>query len=123
VTSVSVLGWQLGAIASTTQVQYLKNIQVCNIMQSYSLREVRGLQDEVLEKATVEPILLTEESKPGYVIMSAQNYQQLLDKLTALEDRALGQLAETALKNSQMVGVETFTAELQRLASLDSSDL
>ncbi|MBW4539968.1 MAG: prevent-host-death protein [Myxacorys chilensis ATA2-1-KO14] len=92
-------------------------------MQSYSLREVRGLQDEVLEKATVEPILLTEESKPGYVIMSAQNYQQLLDKLTALEDRALGQLAETALKNSQMVGVETFTAELQRLASLDSSDL
>ena len=69
-----------------------------------------------------DPILLTEESKPGYVIMSAQSYQQLLDRLNNLEDNALGQLAEIALQNSKMVGAETFTAELQRLASLDSGN-
>ena len=91
-------------------------------MQRYSLAEIRDRQDELLQQAAHEPILLTEESKPGYVIMSAQSYQQLLDRLNNLEDNALGQLAEIALQNSKMVGAETFTAELQRLASLDSGN-
>jgi PHD/YefM family antitoxin component YafN of YafNO toxin-antitoxin module len=91
-------------------------------MESYSLAEIRTRQTEVLEQAAVEPVLLTEEAQPSYVIMSAQNYQQLLDRLSELEDRALGQLADIALRDSQMVGSENFTAELKRLAALDTSD-
>lgn len=91
-------------------------------MQSYPLTEIHDRQAELLQKAAHEPVLLTEESKPGYVIMSANDYQQLLERLSVLEDSALGQLAEMALKTSNMVGSEVFTAELQRLASLDTGD-
>lgn len=91
-------------------------------MQHYRLTEVRDRYSEVLEKAAVEPVLLMEESQPGYVIMSAQNYQQLIDRLTALEDHTLVQLTEMALKSSRMVGTESFTAELQRLSGLDSNN-
>jgi ABC-type Zn uptake system ZnuABC Zn-binding protein ZnuA len=55
--------------------------------------------------------------------MSAQNYQQLLERLTALQDHALGQLATAALQNSQMVGSESFTVELQHLAGLHNNCL
>jgi hypothetical protein len=48
-------------------------------------------------------------------------YQQLLERLEALENAALGQLAETALQTSRMVGSETFTRELYRLASLETN--
>lgn len=88
-------------------------------MQNYSITEMQAHPSQVLEQAAVEPILLTEDAKPSYVILSAQDYQQLLTRLEALENAALGQLAETALKTSHMVGAETFTAELYRLAALE----
>ncbi|MBD2089522.1 prevent-host-death protein [Microcoleus sp. FACHB-1515] len=90
-------------------------------MQSYPLAELGDARlKEVFEQAIAEPVLLTEESQPSYVILSAQNYQQLIQRLSELEDRLLGQSAKDALGRSHMVGTETFTAELERLAALDS---
>jgi PHD/YefM family antitoxin component YafN of YafNO toxin-antitoxin module len=96
---------------------YSENIQANDlVMQSYPMTEVGDRSSELFEQAVVEPVLLTEASKPGFVIMSVQNYQNLLDRLAALEDQMLGRLAEASLQNSQMVGTEAFTAELQKLA-------
>lgn len=88
-------------------------------MQNYSIAEMQAHPSQVLEQAATQPILLTEGTKPSYVILSAQGYQQLLERLEALENAALGQLAESALQTSRMVGAETFTAELYRLAALE----
>lgn len=88
-------------------------------MQSYSLKEIRDRQREVLEQAAVEPVLLTDGTQPGYVILSVQDYQQLMARLLKLEEIALGQQAEAALNESGMVGSKTFMAELQRLASFE----
>ena len=49
--------------------------------------------------------------------MSVDAYQRLLHRLEELEDMLLGQAAETTLKNSYMVGTETFTSSLQGLAN------
>ncbi|MGQ9870551.1 prevent-host-death protein [Leptodesmis sp.] len=89
-------------------------------MQSYPLKEIRDRQQELLEQAEVEPVFLTEGTQPKYVVLSAQDCQQLIVQLSNLEEIALGQLAETALNNSFMVGSETFMAELQRLAAIEN---
>jgi prevent-host-death family protein len=91
-------------------------------MQTYTLSDLHNHTDEVFDQAADEPVLLTEDSQRRYVIMSAKNYQQLVERLAALEDRILGRLAEVALQSSQMVGTEAFTAELKHLADLDSTD-
>jgi PHD/YefM family antitoxin component YafN of YafNO toxin-antitoxin module len=90
-------------------------------MQHYSLSEMRDRAAEILKQAAIAPILLTAEATPDYVILSAQDYQQLLDRLDALEDAMLGQLAETARNTSSLVGTEAFTTELHRFATLDPS--
>ena len=100
-----------------------KRSRIVGIMQSYTLTDVQNRQGEVFDRAAVEPVLLTEESRPSYVILSVHDYQQLIERLATLEDCVLGQMAEAALQNSRMVGTETFTAQLKRLAVLDSDDL
>jgi prevent-host-death family protein len=85
-------------------------------MQSYTLADIRDHNREIFEKAAIEPVLVTEEARPSHVIMSAETYERLLNRLEELEDIALGQSAEAAFKNSHMVGVEIFTSTLQRLA-------
>lgn len=90
-------------------------------MQRFSLTEIQNTHSEVLTQAAVEPVLLTEESQPSYVIMSVESYEQLMKRLAQLEDLIIGQQAQTALSNSRMVGTETFTSELKRLASLDNN--
>lgn len=90
-------------------------------MQSYPLAEVGDRSSEVFEQAAVEPVMLTEASKPEFVIMSVQDYQRLLDRLAELEDRLLGQLAEDAFQHSQMVGSAAFTAELEKLAKFEQN--
>ncbi len=87
-------------------------------MQRFSVTEIQNSHSEALHQATVEPVLLTADSQPSYVIMSIDNYEHLIDRLARLEDLAIGQQAQTAQANSRMVGTETFTAELQRLARL-----
>ncbi len=91
-------------------------------MQVFSVAEIQDTHSEALSRAAVEPVLLTAESQLSYVIMSVENYEQLIDRLDRLEDLAIGQQAQSALSTSRMVGSEIFTAELQRLAALDDSD-
>lgn len=86
-------------------------------MQTYTLSDARNRHGEVFDRAMAEPVLLTKQSRPSHVIMSAQAYQALIDKLSELEDLALAQAAETALAQSKMIGTEFFTAELKRLAA------
>ncbi|WP_310484837.1 hypothetical protein [Chamaesiphon sp. VAR_48_metabat_403] len=93
-------------------------------MQSFSVTEIQATHSEALNRAAVEPVLLTAESQLSYVIMSVENYDLLIEKLARLEDLAIlhrrgyanGQQAQAALSSSRMVGSEVFTAELQRLA-------
>jgi PHD/YefM family antitoxin component YafN of YafNO toxin-antitoxin module len=91
-------------------------------MQHFSVTEIQNTHSEVLNQAAIEPVLLMAESQPSYVIMSVENYEQLINRLAQLEDLAIGQQAQTALSTSRMVGAETFTAELKRLAMLDGDD-
>jgi prevent-host-death family protein len=58
-------------------------------MRSFTLTDIRDRSDEVFEQAAEEPILLTQESQPSYVLLSIHDYQQLIERLAALEDRAL----------------------------------
>lgn len=51
--------------------------------------------------------------------MSVENYEQLMNRITQLEDLILGQQAQMAVAKSNMIGSEIFTAELERLAALD----
>ncbi|OKH47281.1 prevent-host-death protein [Calothrix sp. HK-06] len=92
-------------------------------MQHFFVKEIQESNSEVLDKADIEPVLLTKESQKSYVIMSVENYEKLMDRLTLLEDLILGQQAQVALSNSQMVGTEKFMAELKRLAALDNDSL
>ena len=89
-------------------------------MRHFSVTEIQNTDSEVFFQAEKEPVLLTAESQASYVIMSVENYEQLTNRLAQLEDLIIGQQAQTALLTSQMVGMETFTTELKRLASLDS---
>lgn len=91
-------------------------------MQSFSLTDITDRPDEVFDRATVEPILVTGDSRPGYVLLSLDNYRQLIDRLEGLEDRAFGELAKVAIARSATVGAEKFTAELTRLAGLENGD-
>ncbi len=86
-------------------------------MESYSLTDARNKHGEVFDKAAVEPVLLTKQSRPSHVIMSAQTYQKLVNRLEELEDMVLGQEANAALKKSEMMGSEAFTTALENLAN------
>jgi len=85
-------------------------------MQQYTLTDARNRHGEVFDKAAKEPVLLTKQSRPSHVIVSAEAYQRLIERLAELEDRVLAQEAQKSLSQSQMVGVETFTSTLKRLA-------
>ncbi|MGM3304545.1 type II toxin-antitoxin system Phd/YefM family antitoxin [Anabaena sp. WFMT] len=86
-------------------------------MHHQALTDARNKHGEVFDKATVEPVLLTKQSRPSHVIISADSYQKLLDRLQKLEDMMLVQNAETALSQSKMVGTEAFTSALKHLAN------
>ncbi len=88
-------------------------------MQHFSVTEIPNIHSEALNQAAVEPVLLTTESQPSYVIMSVENYEQLVNRLALLEDAVIGKQAQIALSTSLMVGTETFMAELKCLAMLD----
>jgi PHD/YefM family antitoxin component YafN of YafNO toxin-antitoxin module len=88
-------------------------------MQHFSVTEIQNTDSKALHQAAIEPVILTAESRSSYVIMSVENYEQLIDRLDRLEDIAIGQQAQAALSTSHMVGTEIFTAEIQRLAAMD----
>ena len=86
-------------------------------MQTYTLTDARNKHGEVFDKAATEPVLLTKQSRPSHVIISAESYQKLVYRLQELEDMVLAQAAETALSQSKMVGTEAFTSTLEHLAN------
>ncbi|MFB2919483.1 type II toxin-antitoxin system Phd/YefM family antitoxin [Aerosakkonema funiforme] len=86
-------------------------------MRNYTLTEARNQHGKVFDQAAVEPILLTKQSRPSHVIMSFDTYKRLIERLTKLEDMALGKAAEAALSQSQMVGTKTFVETLNQLAN------
>ncbi|MDZ8133697.1 MAG: type II toxin-antitoxin system prevent-host-death family antitoxin [Nostoc sp. DedQUE04] len=88
-------------------------------MRRFTLGDIQNLHSDVLEQAATEPVVLTSESQASYVIMSVDNYEQLMNRIAQLEDLILGQQAQMAVANSKMVGSEIFTAELEGLAALD----
>ncbi|MBD2206416.1 type II toxin-antitoxin system prevent-host-death family antitoxin [Calothrix sp. FACHB-1219] len=88
-------------------------------MRQFTLGDIQNIYSDVLEQAATEPIRLTSESQASYVIMSAENYEQLMNRIAQLEDLILGQQAQMAVANSKMVGSEIFTTELERLAAFD----
>ena len=88
-------------------------------MRQFPLGDIQNPHSDVLEQAATEPIVLTSESQASYVIMSVENYEQLINRIAQLEDLILGQQAQMAVANSKMIGSEIFTAELERLAALD----
>jgi prevent-host-death family protein len=91
-------------------------------MQTYTLTDARNRHGEVFDRAVVEPVLLTKQSRPSHVILSAQAYEALVTRLTELEDLALGRAAEVALSQSQTVGSDFFTTELRRYLKMDTSE-
>jgi prevent-host-death family protein len=86
-------------------------------MKVYTLTQTRNQHGEVFDKATVEPVLVTKQQRPSHVILSADTYQQLINRLEELEDLNLGSSAQTALTQSSMVGSEEFTTILEKLAN------
>jgi prevent-host-death family protein len=88
-------------------------------MRQFILGDIQNLHSDVLEQAATEPVVLTSESQASYVIMSVDNYEQLMNRIAQLEDLILGQQAQMAVANSKMVDSEIFTAELERLAAFD----
>ena len=85
-------------------------------MKSYTLTQTRNQHGEVFDQAKIEPVLVTKQKRPSHVILSAETYQKLITKIEELEDLNLGQTAETALKQSSMVGSEKFVSSLKKLA-------
>ncbi|WP_225895702.1 hypothetical protein [Dendronalium phyllosphericum] len=50
-------------------------------MRQFPLGDIQNLHSDALEKAATEPVVLTSESQASYVIMSVDNYEQLIDLL------------------------------------------
>ncbi|MEH2001498.1 MAG: type II toxin-antitoxin system Phd/YefM family antitoxin [Nostoc sp.] len=86
-------------------------------MQTYTLTDARNKHGEVFDKAAIEPVLLTKQSRPSHVIISAESYQKLINRLEELEDMVFGQAAEVALSQSKMIGTDAFTSALEHLAN------
>jgi len=86
-------------------------------MQTYTLTDARNKHGEVFDKAATEPVLLTKQSRPSHVIISAESYQKLINRLEDLEDMVFSQAAEVALSQSKMIGTEAFTSALEHLAN------
>lgn len=86
-------------------------------MQTYTLTDARNKHGEVFDKAAIEPVLLTKQSRPSHVIISAESYQKLINRVEELEDMVFGQAAEVALSQSKMIGTEAFTSALEHLAN------
>lgn len=86
-------------------------------MKTYSLTDARNRHGEVFDQAIQAPVLLTKQSRPSHVILSAQAYQAMLTRLDDLEDLAWGKAAQINFHQSSMVGIDRFTAELVQLAN------
>jgi PHD/YefM family antitoxin component YafN of YafNO toxin-antitoxin module len=79
-------------------------------MQHFSVTEIQNTDSKALHQSAIEPVILTAESRSSYVIMSVENYQQLIDRLDRLEDIAALNLTHGWYRDFY---------QLQRLAAMD----
>jgi prevent-host-death family protein len=86
-------------------------------MHTYTLSEARNRHGEIFDRAAIEPVLLTKQSRPSHVLLSATAYEKLMDKLTELEEAVWGNKAVEALSKEEMVGTELFTDALAKIAN------
>ena len=86
-------------------------------MKSYTLTQTRDRHGEVFDKAATESILITKQKRPSHVILAADTYRQLIDRLEELKDLHLARTAKTALKQSSMIGSKEFTSALEEIAN------
>ncbi len=85
-------------------------------MKTYTLTDARNRHGEVFDQAVREPILLTKQSRPSHVILSAQAFQDMSDRLQELEDLLWAEAAQKQLEIAKRVGSEKFTQALEQLA-------
>ncbi len=86
-------------------------------MHTYTLSEARNRHGEIFDLAASEPVLLTKQSRPSHVLLSATAYAKLIDKLTELEETIWGKKATEALATGEMLGSEVFTDALTKIAN------
>jgi prevent-host-death family protein len=85
-------------------------------MYTYTLSEARNRHGEIFDRAATEPVLLTKQSRPSHVLLSATAYIKLIDKLAELEEAAWGKKAVEAVATEKMLGTEIFTQALTKIA-------
>jgi prevent-host-death family protein len=86
-------------------------------MHTYTLSDARNRHGEIFDRATTEPVLLTKQSRPSHVLLSATAYDKLMAKLTELEEAVWGQKATEALAKGELLGTEVFTNALTKIAN------
>jgi prevent-host-death family protein len=86
-------------------------------MYTYTLSEARNRHGEIFDRAATEPVLLTKQSRPSHVLLSATAYTKLIDKLAELEEATWGKKATEAIASEAMVGTEIFTQALTQIAN------
>ena len=91
-------------------------------MNAYSLQHLTEEWHDLLSQVDQSPVVLTDEAEPRYVLLSVQNYQQLLRSFQILEDRIWGEAAKEAMQSSERVESEEFVAALQQILTLETAD-
>jgi prevent-host-death family protein len=85
-------------------------------MKTFTLTDARNHPGKVFDQASIEPVLLTKKDRPTHVVMSAQAYDPLTERLALLEDLAWGKTAETVLQQSSVLDTDIFMSALRQLA-------
>lgn len=86
----------------------------------FTLTEAKTRHGEVFDRAVAEPVTLTKNGRPSHVLMSAQHFASLIQRLEDLEDHAWGDRATAVRDTSPTVGPDAFEAMLKRM--MDAAD-
>ena len=85
-------------------------------MKTFTLTDARNHPGKVFDQASIEPVLLTKKDRPTHIVMSAQAYDQLTERLALLEDLVWGKTAETVLQQSSVLDTDIFMSALRQLS-------
>jgi PHD/YefM family antitoxin component YafN of YafNO toxin-antitoxin module len=90
-----------------------------SLMNCYSLQQLTEELHHLLAQVDQSPVVLTEAAEPRYILLSVENYRQLLRSFQILEDQMWGESAKKAIQDSEMVKSEEFVAALQQILALE----
>jgi prevent-host-death family protein len=85
-------------------------------MHTVTLTEVKNHHGEVFDRAREQPVAVTRNRRASHVILSARTYEQMVERLSLLEDRLWAEAAQENEKNHVRLGSESFTAALESLS-------